>query len=192
MTQTVLEIQSSARFDGSVTRKLTAEYLAKADAGTVITRELTQGVELLNPEWVGATFTPVDDRTDAQKAALKGSDVLVAELMAADTILIGAPIYNFSVPAALKAWIDQICRVGVTFQYTENGPVGLLNGKRAVIVMASGGVPVGSDMDFASNYLRFVLGFIGITDVTIIAADGMNSDDGGKLEQAKTAVAAAA
>ena len=100
MTQTVLEIQSSARFDGSVTRKLTAEYLAKADAGTVITRELTQGVELLNPEWVGATFTPVDDRTDAQKAALKGSDVLVAELMAADTILIGAPIYNANAAAS--------------------------------------------------------------------------------------------
>lgn len=192
MTQTILEIQSSARVEGSVTRQLAAEFLSTANADRVITRELSDGVTLLNGDWIGANFTPVDDRNDAQQAVLAESDTLIAEIIAADTLLIAAPIYNFSIPAALKAWIDQICRVGVTFQYTENGPVGLLSGKRAVIVVASGGVPVGSDMDFATSYLRFVLGFVGISDVTIIAADGMNSDDGSKMEQAVTAVLAAA
>tara|TARA_R110002124_G_scaffold48148_22_gene142502 strand:+ start:5150 stop:5728 length:579 start_codon:yes stop_codon:yes gene_type:complete len=192
MTQTILEIQSSARVEGSVTRQLAAEFLSTANADRVITRELSDGVTLLNGDWIGANFTPVDDRSDVQQAVLAESDTLIAEIIAADTLLIAAPIYNFSIPAALKAWIDQICRVGVTFQYTENGPVGLLSGKRAVIVVASGGVPVGSDMDFATSYLRFVLGFVGISDVTIIAADGMNSDDGSKMEQAVTAVLAAA
>ncbi len=192
MTQTILEIQSSARIDGSVTRQLAADYINTTKAENVITRELSDGISLLSADWIGANFTPANDRSDAQKAVLAESDALIAEIKEADTLLIAAPIYNFSVPAALKAWIDQIARVGVTFQYTENGPVGLLTDKRAVIVVASGGVPLGSDMDFATNYLRFVMGFIGITDVTIIAADGMNSDDGTKLEQAKTAILKAA
>ena len=88
-------------------------------------------------------------------------------------LVIGLPIYNFSVPAAMKAWIDQIARVGVTFNYSENGPVGLMKKKRAIILLASGGTKVGSDIDFASEYMKHILGFIGITDVTIIAADAL-------------------
>jgi len=101
---------------------------------------------------------------------------LVEELKAADTIVIGAPIYNFNIPAALKAWIDLIARARLTFKYGENGPVGLLKNKKAYIVMASGGVPIGSAMDFASGYLQHVLAFVGITDVTIIDASQFDLD----------------
>ncbi len=86
-------------------------------------------------------------------------------MQAADTLVIGLPIYNFGVPAALKAWVDQVARAGVTFRYTETGPKGLLTGKRAIIAVASGGTEAGSDVDFATGYIRHVLGFIGITDV---------------------------
>lgn len=97
---------------------------------------------------------------------------MVAELQDADVIVIGAPMYNFSIPSTLKAWVDLIARVGVTFQYTENGPVGLLTGKKAYIVAATGGVPVNSPADFATPYLKQVLGFVGISDVEVVEASG--------------------
>ncbi|MEC8197518.1 MAG: NAD(P)H-dependent oxidoreductase, partial [Pseudomonadota bacterium] len=127
----------------------------------------------LDEGFAQATFTPPEARTEAQKEALAISDTLVAELQAADTLVIGVAMYNFSIPASLKAWIDQIARAGVTFAYTETGPKGLLEGKKALITIASGGTEIGSDIDFASNYLRFVLGFVGITDVTILNKDGV-------------------
>ncbi|MEO0699174.1 MAG: NAD(P)H-dependent oxidoreductase, partial [Pseudomonadota bacterium] len=107
----------------------------------------------------------------------------------ADTIVIGAPIYNFGVPAAVKAWIDQVARAGITFAYTENGPKGLLEGKRAIIVVASGGTKVGSEIDFAIGYLKFALGFIGITNVELVAADQMALDADASLVAANEAVA---
>jgi FMN-dependent NADH-azoreductase len=115
-------------------------------------------------------------RSDTQVAELAVSDALVAELEAADVIVIGAPIYNFSIPAVLKAWIDMVARAGVTFRYGEDGPEGLLNNKKAYVVMASGGVPIGSAMDFASPYLRHLLGFIGIHDVEFISAAEVKED----------------
>ncbi|MEL6234884.1 MAG: NAD(P)H-dependent oxidoreductase [Pseudomonadota bacterium] len=172
MANTLL-IQSSARTDGSVTRRL-ADMLAERLGGARVTRDLGEGVPFLTPTWVGSAFMPPDARDDGQTAALSASDGLIAELQAADTIVIGAPIYNFGVPAVLKAWMDQVARAGVTFRYTETGPEGLLKGKRVFIVTASGGVPVGSPADFATTHLRFFLGFLGITDVTTIAADGLN------------------
>ena len=110
----------------------------------------------------------------------------------ADTIVIGTPIYNFSVPSTLKAWIDLVARVGVTFNYTETGPVGLLEGKRAIIAVASGGTQAGSDIDFATTYLRHVLGFIGITDVELVAADQLSMDEEGSMQRAKSAIEALA
>jgi len=167
----ILRIDSSARNDGSVSRELSgllADALA-GDAGTVTVRDLaTHPVPQINGDWVGANFTDPAERSAEQHAHLAGSDVLVSELKAADQIIIGMPVYNFSVPAALKAWIDQIARARETFRYTENGPVGLLENKTAWIVVASGGVPVDSDVDFATPYLRHVLGFVGITDVRVI------------------------
>ena len=156
---------------------------------TVITRDLAQGLSLLDSAWLGANFTPADDRTDAQRNTLSLSDSLIEEIKKADTLLIGSPVYNFSVPAVLKAWIDQIARVGVTFKYTPDGPVGLLSGKRAIIVIASGGTAVGSDIDYASGYLKHIMGFVGITDVTVIAADALGNDAGTKIAAAQYDIA---
>ncbi len=124
----------------------------------------------MNEAWVGANFTDPGARSDTQAAELAASDVLVAELEAADVIVIGAPIYNFNIPAVLKAWIDKVVRARVTFRYGENGSEGLLKDKKAYVVMASGGVPMGSAMDFALPYLRYILGFVGIHDVEFISA----------------------
>jgi FMN-dependent NADH-azoreductase len=181
MTHTVLNIQASARHDGSVTRQLSEKVLASIGADTTITRDLSEGLPLLNAAWIDANFTPSDDRTDAHRETLALSDSLVDEISRADTLVIGSPVYNFSVAAVLKAWIDQICRVGITFKYTPDGPVGLLTGKRAIIVVASGGTPVGSDIDYATDFLRHIMGFIGITDVSIIAADALGNDAEAKI-----------
>lgn len=184
MTHTVLNIQASARHDGSVTRQLADKVLSEINADQVITRDLAGGLPLLDAAWLAANFTAADDRTAAQREVLSLSDTLIAEIQRADTILIGSPVYNFSVPAVLKAWIDQIARAGVTFKYTPNGPVGLLSGKRAIVVIASGGTPVGSEIDYASGYLKHIMGFIGITDVTVIAADALGNDAAAKIAAA--------
>lgn len=172
MTHTVLHINASARTEGSISRVKSAELAAELNADTTITRDLADGLPFLDPIWVQSTFMAPEDRNAAQAKALELSDKLVAELQEADTIVIGTAMYNFSIPAVLKAWIDQVSRAGVTFAYTENGPKGLLEGKKAIITIASGGTPLGSDYDFASDYLRFALGFVGITDVTILDKDG--------------------
>lgn len=167
----ILRIDSSARTEGSVTRDLLDTIQAKLD-GTVTRRDVGgAAVPQITGTWVASNFTPADERTEEHRATLALSDTLIAEIKAADTLLIGLPIYNFSVPGALKAWIDLVCRAGVTFKYTDTGPVGLLTGKRAIVAVASGGVPMGSDSDFATGYIRHVLGFIGITDVQFVAAD---------------------
>jgi FMN-dependent NADH-azoreductase len=176
MTHTVLNIQASARHDGSVTRQLSDKVLDAIGADAMITRDLTEGLPLLDAAWLGANFTPVEERTDADSKTLALSDSLIDEIKQADTLVIGAPVYNFSVPAVLKAWIDQVCRIGVTFKYTPDGPVGLLSGKRVIIVIASGGTPVGSDIDYASGYLKHIMGFIGIIDVSILSADALGLD----------------
>lgn len=121
--------------------------------------------------WTTATFTPKNERTPAHNEALAFSDGLIAELMAAETILIGLPVYNFTVPGSLKARIDLVCRAGVTFKYTDTGAVGLLKGKRVIVAVATAGTKIGSDRDFATAYMRHILRFIGINDVTFVAAD---------------------
>jgi len=192
MTRTVLHIDSSARLEGSVTRDLSAQIVSRLGAEQVIRRDLAAPLPLLDGAWVGANFTPADQRSDEQKQLLSLSDSLIEELKQADTIVIGTPIYNFSVPSTLKAWIDLVARVGVTFRYEETGPIGLLEGKRAIIAVASGGTQAGSDIDFATTYLRHVLGFIGITDVEIVAADAMSIDADGALAKAKGQIEALA
>ncbi|RVU85347.1 FMN-dependent NADH-azoreductase [Leucothrix sargassi] len=186
---TVLRIDASMRTEGSVSRILTDAVIQALGTDKVITHDLLASpAPLINEEWITANYTPEDQRNDAQKESLALSDQLITDMQAADTFVIGVPIYNFTVPAALKAWVDQICRAGVTFRYTENGPQGLLENKRAILVIASGGVPVDSPMDFATPYMRQVLAFIGITDVEIIAADSLMSDPN-RLDQAKEKIA---
>lgn len=175
MSSSILHIDASARIQGSVSRSLTARIVEVLDQPAVH-RDLAQGLPLLTENWINANFTPADARTDDQKETLALSDSLIAEIQAADTLVIGAPMYNFSIPASLKAWIDLICRAGVTFRYTETGPEGLLTGKRAIIVMATGGTPQGAAYDYTTDFMRHIMGFIGITDVQFISADKLGAD----------------
>ncbi|GMG81399.1 NAD(P)H-dependent oxidoreductase [Paralimibaculum aggregatum] len=173
----ILRLDASMRRQGSVTRALAGKVvgrLGEAGAVQVVHRDLADGLPAIDEAWIGANFTAPEERSAAQRAALGLSDRLVAELKAADVLVIGLPVYNFGMPAALKAWIDQIARARVTFRYTENGPKGLLEGKRAIVVMASGGVEAGSPADFATPYLRHALAFVGITEVEIISAGGQS------------------
>ncbi|SFD72943.1 FMN-dependent NADH-azoreductase [Roseivivax sediminis] len=188
MTTHVLRIDASVRRDGSVSRRLTDRIVARLAPETVTHRDLATPLPLLDEAWIGANFTPADQRDDSQRATLALSDTLVSELKAADTLVIGLPIYNFGVPAAFKAWIDMVARAGVTFRYTEDGPEGLLPGKRAVVAVASGGTQTGSEIDFATGYVRHMLGFIGITDVTFVSADRLALDAEATLAAAEAEV----
>ena len=176
MTQNILRIDASLRQSDSITRGLLDRITQQFTGATITERDLSGGLPLIDEAWIGANFTPSADRSAAQHEVLKHSDSLIDEVKAADTLVLGLPIYNFTVPTAFKAWIDLIARVGLTFQYTDTGPVGMLTGRRAIIAIASGGTKTGSDIDFATGYIRHILGFIGITDVTFIAADALMAD----------------
>ena len=177
----VLLINASSRKEGSVTRHLTSRLVEELNqhvgVANLTVRDLAASpLPFIDDAWIAANFTKADERDRHQHAVLAQSNKLVEELKAADVIIMGVPIYNFSVPAALKAWIDQVARAGLTFRYTSDGPVGLLKGKRAFVAVASGGVPIDSAVDFTTPYIRHVLGFIGINDVKVIAAERMNVD----------------
>jgi FMN-dependent NADH-azoreductase len=191
----ILRVDASMRHEGSYSRKLADQLVAtlqSKQASNLVVRDLSEGVGLINEAWIGANFTDKADRTDDQKAVLAQSDALVSEIKAADTLVISVPIYNFGVPAALKAWIDLVCRARETFRYTENGPEGLLEGKKAYIIVTSGGTEAFSDIDFASNYMRHVLGFIGINDVNFVEADRLMMDEQAALERANAKIEAVA
>lgn len=185
-TLNILRIDASARREGSVTRRLADalvhELDRRVDGLNVVRRDLADGMPLLDAHWVAANFTDPAERGEEHRLALAHSDALVAEVQAADVLVIATPLYNFGVPASLKAWIDQIARAQLTFRYTEHGPVGLLKGKKAYLLVATGGTAVGGEGDFATPWLRFVLGFMGITDVEVIAADrGMARGEDARL-----------
>ncbi len=188
----ILRVDASGRHEGSVSRMLGDQLLerlaANGAASQIVHRDLADGIPFVDPDWIAANFTPEEERSVEHKAALAYSDGLVGELEAADILVIASPIYNFGVPAALKAWIDMIARARKTFKYTESGPVGLLTGKKAYVMMASGGTALGSEIDFASGYLRFILGFIGIDDVTFIAADQLGMKGEEAVVSAKAAI----
>lgn len=190
MPHSILRIDSSARRAGSVSRGLTDRIVARLTGPDtqIVTRDLAAGLPLITESWIGANFTPEAERSDAQRAELALSDALIAELTAADTVVIGLPIYNFAVPASLKAWIDLVARAGVTFRYTEAGSEGLLTGKRVVVAVTSGGTGVGSEIDHATGYLTHVLGFLGLTDITFVGADRLALDPEASLAAAHSAV----
>ena len=174
MNNKILHINSSGRVDGSVTRDISAQLVSQLQQQTgydTSTLELAEGLPFIDEQWITANFTDPEQRTDRQQAKLALSDSLVTDLQKASHIVTAAPIYNFSVPAVLKAWIDMVARPRVTFRYTENGPEGLLKGKKAYLVVASGGVPLESEFDYATPYLKQVMGFLGIDDVTLINAN---------------------
>ena len=177
----ILLIQSSSNLASSVSRDLSETYVkdykaAHPDA-TVTERDLVASpVPHLGVDLLGSFFGKPEALTEAQKTALALSDALVEEIMAASLIVIGVPMYNFSIPSALKAWIDHVVRAGRTFHYTAEGPRGLVAGKKAVLFLAAGGVYSDGPYkpyDFQETYLRAILGFIGITDVTVVRAEGL-------------------
>lgn len=186
----ILRVDSSMRTEGSVSRNLADKLIERlSDSNTQITeRDLANGIELINENWIGSNFTDPSDRSDEQKTSLATSDELVNELRAADTVVITAPVYNFHVPAALKAWIDMVARARETFRYTEEGPVGLLTGKKVYVVMTSGGTVLGAENDFVSGWLKYILAFMGMTDVTFIDSSGLMLDET-KAEKAEAEIA---
>ena len=191
MPNTILQLDSSARLEGSLSRKVT-QYIAQTlsdSSENIVHRDLAKTeLELITDAHIGAYYTKVDERSDKQKRLLTLSDELIGELKAANTLIIGAPMYNFSVPAALKAWIDLVCRVGETFIYGNNGPEGLVKVERAFIVISAGGTPIGSPVDFSSAYLTQVCRFIGINNVHIVDASGSKRDPDTLLDFAKKQV----
>jgi FMN-dependent NADH-azoreductase len=169
---TVLHINSSARREGSSTRIL-GQYLIESLGQPVVGRDLGQlPLPAISAEDLIDMHGSAESSRSSLQHALALSNQLIDELKAADTLILAAPMYNFGIPATLKQWIDAICRAGVSFKYTEQGPVGLLGIRRAYIITSSGGTPIGSEMDFASRYLEFICRFIGIEEVTHIDASG--------------------
>lgn len=181
----ILQINSSARLEGSRSRKLADEIVARLQAANTSTelfvRDLTrQPHPALDEAGLQALFTPPEQRTPQQAARVALNDELIAEIQAADIVVLGVPMYNFGIPSALKSWIDAIARAGVTFRYTAQGPEGLLKNKQVYIALARGGVYAGTPADTQVPYLKAFLGFVGMTDVHFIYAEGL--DLGGDAE----------
>jgi FMN-dependent NADH-azoreductase len=194
----ILHITASIRSDAeSISRGIgqrIVDGLAAKTGASVTTRDLAANdLPFVSAERFGANLTAAAERTPEQAELAAIADQLIAELQAADTIVIASPIYNFGPPASLKAWADLVARAGTTFRYTATGPEGLLTGKKAYLAIASGGTPVGAEFDFMSRWLTFFLGFLGITDVQVIAADGIMGADGeAKIAAAQEAAQALA
>lgn len=192
---TILHINSSARTNGTANQlagTFVSEWAAQHPDHRIVQRNLTiDPIPHLAEETINAFFTPAEQRTEAQREAVRLSDELIAELFAADVIVIGVPMYNFGIPSTLKAYFDHIARAGITFRYTSNGAEGLVKGKKAYIVAARGGVYSGTPADTQTAYLKTFLGFIGVTDVTFIYAEGLNLGEEAKArgeEQAQRCI----
>ena len=155
----------------------------------IIERDLAKGIPLLTQDMVNAFYTPEDKHTDDQKEQVVTSNLLIKEIEDSEIIVMGIPIYNFSVPASVKAYFDLIARVGITFKYTDKGPVGLFENKKVYVVITSGGTGFMSDADFASGYIKHFLGFIGITDVNFILADQLMMNSEVQIENAEKQIA---
>jgi FMN-dependent NADH-azoreductase len=182
MNMKLLHLDASVLNDNSASRVLTAEIVQKLRAKhadlQVTYRDLAADAPAhLSAEILGTRFAPADQWNPLQKAEAALTETLLEEFLGADIVVIGAPMYNFSIPTQLKAWIDRILQVGRTFRYGENGPVGLAGGKKVIIGSSRGGAYSTSEqmraLDFQEDYLKVVLGFVGVTDVTIVRAEGL-------------------
>jgi FMN-dependent NADH-azoreductase len=195
---TILHIDSSPRTTHSGSRLLSREFVdayVQALPGTSVTyRDLaTQSPALVDEAWITANFTPPELRTPAMHAALAASDVLIDELLAADLVVIGAPMHNFGVCTLLKSYIDQVARVGRTFEFTPSGPRGLIPDKRVVVITTRGSDYSGpmAVLDFQEPYLRTLLSFLGVADVTFVSCNGMDAGNReSALETARHSIAA--
>ena len=178
----ILQINSSSKSvdnePGSNSTRLASELVARLRAAnpgaTLIERNLGKTPHPhLDESALRALFTPAEYRTPEQSARVAMDDALIAEVLAADVIVLGVPMYNFGVPSVLKAWLDAICRAGVTFRYSDKGPVGLVHGKTVYVVTTRGGMHHGLPTDLVAPYLQVTLGFLGMTDVHFIYAEGL-------------------
>ena len=184
----ILHIDSSARLTDSNTR-IIGQYLVNALNTKVLHRDLAVNpLPAISAQDLMGVHGSSDDQRDSLHSHLALSNQLIQELKDADTLIIGAAMYNFGIPASLKQWIDAICRAGVSFKYGEQGPEGLLNIKRAFIITASGGTPVGGDMDFVSGYLSLICNFIGVKEVVHIDASGSKGSPEQIIESGKQQV----
>jgi len=174
----ILQINSSARVAGSqstvLANEITTRLLAANPGAKVVVRDLAANPHpALNESALGALFTPAEQRNAEQAARVAQDDALIAELQAADAVVLGVPMYNFAISTQLKNWIDAICRAKVTFTYTEKGPQGLLTGKKVYLALARGGVYRDQPHDSQVPYLKMVLGFLGMTDLQFFYAEGL-------------------
>ena len=174
----ILQINSSARREGSQSTRLADRIVARLRAdhpgATLVVRDLARTPHpVLDEAALAALFTPEAERSAEQAARVALDDALIAEIMAADAVVLGVPMYNFGVPAQLKNWIDAISRVKVTFRYTDKGPEGLLKGKKVFVALTRGGSYRGTPADTQVPYLKTVHGFLGMTDVQFVYAEGL-------------------
>ena len=174
----ILQVNASARREGANSTRLANAVVARLQAAnpgaTLTLRDLAVTPQpLLDEAALGALFTPADQRSPAQAERVALDDALIAEIQAHDTLVLGVPMYNFGVPVQFKSWVDAIARVGVTFRYTEKGPEGLLKGKTVYVALARGGLYRDTERDSQVPYLKSVLGFLGMTAVHFIYAEGL-------------------
>ena len=174
----ILQINSSARRDASYSTRLARHIVARLRAAhpeaTLTVRDFNDAPHpVLDEAALGALFTPADQRTPEEAARVALDDALIAEIRAADVVVLGVPMYNFGVPAPLKNWIDAISRAGVTFRYTEKGPEGLLKGKKVYVALTRGGKYRNTPADTQVPYLTTVFTFLGLTDVEFVYAEGL-------------------
>lgn len=188
---TLLYVSSSIFGDNGNSSQLANDFIQRWQAdngGTVIRRDVgTEALPHLSAAHTGAFFTPAEQRSAEQNDIVARSDALIDEVRQADVIVLAVPMYNFGVPTQLKAWLDQLARAGVTFRYTENGPVGLIDNKPVIIFAARGGLYAHTGNDHQAPFLKQFLGFIGLTDVTFIYAEGVNMGDDAKQKALDTA-----
>jgi FMN-dependent NADH-azoreductase len=193
MTQ-VLQINASIHGEEAQSTQLADAFIAGLPGVRVTRRSLaTQPIPHLDAARFAAFTTPADQRSLAQQGVVAESDALIAEIRGADVLVLGLPMYNFGIPSQLKAWFDHIARAGVTFKYTETGPVGLLAGRKAYVFATRGGIYAGSPLDTQTTYLRDFLRFLGITQVEFVYAEGMAMGESARksaVEKARAAIPA--
>ena len=174
----ILQINSSARSNGSESTRLADNIVAKLSAAnpgaTIVRRDLAANPHpVIDEPTLQALFTPADQRTAEQAARVALDDALIAQVQAADVVVIGSPMYNFGITVQLKSWFDAIARAGVTFNYTATGPVGLLTGKKVYVALARGGMHRNGPSDTQQPHVKMFLNFLGMTDVQFVYAEGM-------------------
>lgn len=173
----ILQLNTSARSVGAnsttVADLITTQLKQQLPASSLRLRDMARDPHpMLDEPALNALFTPADQRSEAQHARMAHDDALITEVKNSDIIVLGVPMYNFGIPVQLKSWFDAIAKAGVTFRYTENGPVGLLTGKKVYVALARGGIYRDTPNDTQVPYLKLMLGFLGMTDVHYIYAEG--------------------